>query len=303
MPVNNQTVIVPATDYKPATDVQYTKPKVNASGGKSVGVLNKSTSKATYLSTPLMLTWGVNENDFDGSGKFNYDLSLQFPSDEWSSPATDSFLNAMVEFEAKIKADAIVNAKDWFNKPKMSPEVVDALFTPMLRYPKDKETGDPDLTRSPTLRVKIPYWDGDFKTEIYNLEGQPLYPSESDDTPMSLIPKGVNIATVIQCGGIWFANGKFGVTWRLFQAVVKPKSSLKGTCHISLSTDEVDKLNTQATSDAEEEEEEDNVEVADSDEEEDVAVKIDPIVAEPTPVPKKKIVRRKADTKTAAATA
>jgi hypothetical protein len=50
-----------------------------------------------------------------------------------------------------------------------------------------------------------------------------------------LIPKGSEIACIIQCGGIWFANGKFGVTWKLFQGVVKPTQTLaKGQCHIKL---------------------------------------------------------------------
>jgi hypothetical protein len=290
-----QNPVVAAADYVPATDVLYSKPKVNSSGGKSVGILNKNTMKSTYLSTPLMLTWGCNENDFDGSGKFSYDLSLQFPSDEWASPATSSFLNAMVEFEAKIKADAIVNAKDWFNKPKMSPEVVDALFTPMLRYPKDKETGESDRSRAPTLRIKIPFWEGDFKTELYDPTGVALYPGDSGETPMTLIPKGVNIAAVIQCGGIWFANGKFGVTWRLFQAAVKPKATLRGKCLINLSSEDTDKLNETTPAETAAAEtaaaEEDSCEIvedsAEEEEEEEEEV-IAPIVVEA----KKKVVRR-----------
>ena len=69
----------------------------------------------------------------------------------------------MKEFEAKVKADAVTNAKDWFGKQKMSAEVVDALWTPMLKYPKNKESGEFDYARAPTLRVKVPYWDGDWK--------------------------------------------------------------------------------------------------------------------------------------------
>jgi hypothetical protein len=41
---------------------------------------------------------------------------------------------------------------------------------------------------------------------------------------------------VIQCGGLWFAGGKFGVTWKLFQGVVQPRPSLKGKCLISLTS-------------------------------------------------------------------
>ena len=56
----------------------YAKPKVNKSGGKNIPLRNAGTRKQLYLSTPLMLTWGVNENDFEGKGNVSYDMSLQF---------------------------------------------------------------------------------------------------------------------------------------------------------------------------------------------------------------------------------
>ena len=56
----------------------------------------------------------------------------------------------MQAFEDAIKAEAVKNSKDWFGKASMSPEVVDALWTPMLKYPKNKETGEPDYDRAPT---------------------------------------------------------------------------------------------------------------------------------------------------------
>ena len=145
------------------------------------------------------------------------------------------FLEGLKALEEKVKRDTTETySREWFNKPKMSPEVVEALWTPMLRYPKD-DNGDFDYTRAPSLRIKVPYWDGKFNTELYDMEGECLFPSEDDSlSPMSLVQKGQNIAVVIQCGGIWFANGKFGMTWRLLQAVVQPRATLKGRCHIQL---------------------------------------------------------------------
>ena len=52
--------------------------------------------------------------------------------------------------------------------------------------------------------------------------------------------------TMIQCGGLWFANGKFGVTWRLVQGIVQPKLSMKGRCHLSLTPSETVKLQSEA---------------------------------------------------------
>lgn len=231
-----QKMIVSGTEFEPETSLMYSRIKVNELGGKSVGVMNKETMKGLYLSTPLMLTWGVNKNTDEKTGKTTYDMALQFPRDDYQSDATSNFLKNMKDFENKIKADALANSKDWFNKTKMSDEVIDALWTPMLKYPKNKDNGNEefDYTRPPTLRVKINYWDGIFKCELYDMEQKLIFPNDLGFMPSDLIAKATNVATVIQCGGLWFSNGKFGVTWRLVQAVVKPKQTLTGKCHIVL---------------------------------------------------------------------
>ena len=223
--------------------VSYTKPKVNNVGGKSIGILNKKNNKSIFVSTPLMLTWGINEYVDELSGKRTYDMSLQFPNEEYNTPEIQKFLDNMIAFENKIKTDAISNSKEWMNKAKMTTDVVDALFTPILKYPKDP-SGDADTSRPPSLRVKIPFWEGEWKCELYDMEQNQLFPSTSGITPIDLITKGSNTAMVIQCGGIWFANGKFGVTWKLLQAVVKPKQNLKGQCFINLSKEDKTKLQT-----------------------------------------------------------
>lgn len=230
--------IVNIAQYNPTNDISYAKPKINANGGKNVGIINNKTKKVTMLSTPLILTWGMNEFVDDKSNNNKYHLSLQFPNSEYPDQECENFLNKMRDFENKIKLDAIANSKEWFNKPKMSAEVVDALWNPMLTYPKNKESGEFDYTRAPTLKVKIPFWDGEWKFELYDMEQNQLWPSDNVSNPLPLIPKLSRIACVLQCGGIWFAAGKFGVTWKLFQAVIKPPQSLKGKCHIMVSDNE-----------------------------------------------------------------
>ena len=154
---SNETMIVFGPEFNPEQDTIFTKPKVNPSGGKNVGILYGPTKKSTYLSTPLMMTWGINEYVDDRTGKKTYDLALQFPREQDANYSDDTaeFLSSLQAFEAKIKADAISNSKEWMNKTKLTESVVDALWTPMLRYPKD-ENGDPDTSKMPTLKVKIP---------------------------------------------------------------------------------------------------------------------------------------------------
>ena len=236
--------ILSGVNFDVNKDFVYTKAKVNANGRKSVGILNNENKKSLYLSTPLMLTWGVNEYKDDKTGEVqSYDIALQFPNDEYNNSDCVAFLKNMQALEQKVKDDTIANSKDWLNKTKLSSETVDALWSPMLKYPKDKETGEPDYSRAPTLKVKIPYWDGEFKNiELYNDSKELVFPTSEDTNIGEYIIKGSNVATIIQCGGIWVANGKFGVTWKLFQAVVKPKTSLSGKCHITLSEQDKEKM-------------------------------------------------------------
>lgn len=198
-------------------NIKYTSPKALASGGKSVNILNKLTNTGLRLSTPLLLTWGA--SDFENNQK--YDMSLQFPNNEYKNEDTTAFLNNLIAFEQKIKADALLYSKEWFGKQHKSSEVVDALWSPLLKYPKDKVNGEPDLTKAPTFRVKVPFQDNVWKVEIYDEDDNKLFPNVENPTitPLDLLQKGTNVATLLQCGGIWFANGKFGVTWKLLQAV------------------------------------------------------------------------------------
>jgi hypothetical protein len=231
--------IISGVSFAPDTDIKYAKVKVNNSGGKSVGILNAGTNSVLNLQTPLMLTWGVNENTDKKTGEVqSYSMALQFPSDEYKTPHVSKFFAAMQAFESKVKRDAIANSKEWFGKA-MSAEVINAIFNPVLSYSKNPATGEPDHTKNPTLRVKLPFYDGNWKDiEIYDSNSNVLFPNSDGKTPKDIIVKGSDAALIITCGGLWFAGGSFGVTWRLTQAVLKPKPSLRGKCHIVLDDDE-----------------------------------------------------------------
>ena len=213
-------MIIDGTTLTPGTDTAFAKPRLNKSGGKAVSVTAKGSNRWLNISTPLMLTWGVNEFVDDASGRRSYDLSLQFPKEGYETEPTTRFLANIKAFEEHLKSSAVKHSKEWMGKSKMSREVIDALFHPMLRYPRNKETGEPDMDRAPTLRVKLNFWDEKFDCEIYDVrqdasgQHKRLFPDAAGSTegpgPMDLIPKGTNVACILVCGGLWFANGKFG---------------------------------------------------------------------------------------------
>lgn len=297
-------MIIPATEFNAATDFTYTKPRINKAGGKAIGIVNKNTNRQLVISMPLMLTWGVNERVDETSGRVSYDMSLQFPKEEYANDATRQALAAIEAMERQVQKDAITNSKEWFNKAKLTEGQVEVLFNPMLYYSKDKDTGERKEGVAPTLRVKLDCYDEQFKAEVYDIDQKPLYPSKTDEsvTPVDLITKGCHVVTSLKCGGVYFVNGKFGVTWRLHQAIVKPKASLSGTCFLSVTKDDV----TRMTAQQDDEEGEDGVEVvAESDDDDEstseepsfkaaAKVEVKAAVEEDKPkTVKKRVVRRK----------
>ena len=304
--------IISGVSMNPDTDIKYAKVKINNSGGKSVSILNAASNSALNIQTPLMLTWGVNENTDKKTGEVqSYSMALQFPSDEYKTPNVSKFFAAMQAFETKIKRDAIANSKEWFGKA-MSAEVINAIFNPVLSYSKNPATGEPDHTKNPTLRVKLPFYDGEWKgIEIYDSNSNALFPNSEGKSPKDIIVKGSDAALIITCGGLWFAGGSFGVTWRLVQAVLKPKPSLSGKCHIVLDDDEQKRMTDPSKSAAHYDDDHvpsavaasaaQEVDVEDSDEdeeEEDTPLKRTSSAAAPAPVaaasaPKKIIAKKK----------
>jgi hypothetical protein len=171
----------------------------------------------------------------------------------------------------------------------------------MLKYSKDKSTGDVDMSKPPRLIIKLPLWEGVWRCEIYDVDQQRLYPDVNNPTvsPLDLLVKGSNVAVIIQCGGLWFANGKFGMTWKLSQAVVQRKQTfaLNGQCLIQLNSSDKEKLKkapavdssvdpevTTKVEDSDEENDDDDDEVEEEDDAPSPPVKVEEVVV-PPPVP------------------
>jgi hypothetical protein len=197
------------------------QPKVNSVGGKSIDINHAVTKKPVMIRLAKTKCWGIKKQDFDGKSK--YSLGLAFPLKP--TPESDAMIANFRELDEFVKTQAISNSKDWFNKPKMSMEVVEALYSPCLRYSKT-ETGEPNMTKPPGFTIKIPFWnDGRCDSEVYNFDNTLLFPN-GDTLIEDTVSNGSFITALIQCGGIWFAGGKFGITFKLKQACVQPSDYL-----------------------------------------------------------------------------
>lgn len=234
------------------TVFSYSAPKAHSSGGKVVNLYNKNYKESLTIATPLILTWGAQEGkDTQGNLTGKWTMSLQFPNSEYPNADCEAFLSSMKALESKIKQDAMTYSKDWFGKVITSSEVMDEKFNVMLRHPKkEKGSAEVDETKPPTLTVKIPCWSGVWQSEIYDEDGKPLYvkgKSAPDVTPLSFLRPKSHVICLIQCGGLWFVNGKVSITWNLKQAIVqKPKTSAitEGVCFLTPKPEDKQKLKT-----------------------------------------------------------
>jgi hypothetical protein len=208
--------------------VTYGAVKVNKNGkGKSGGIYYGG--KKLLLQFPLMFTWGASEMVDEESGKKSYSVSIPIKND--AAEASYPLFAAMQAIQEKVLSDASSHSKEWFGKT-MSRDVAEALFTPIVKYPKVSKTdSSPDYSKTPSLKTKIQFWEDKFTIEIYNMEKEQLFgPQVQDSDPISLMPQGTYMAGLIECGGLWFTGTGFGVTWKLIQTKIRPPVKITGFC-------------------------------------------------------------------------
>ena len=289
----------------------YSAPKAHSSGGKVVNLYNKNSRESLTLSTPLMMTWGAQESkDQAGNPLGKYTMSLQFPSAEYPNEDAEACLKGMRTLEDKVKNDAMLYSKEWFGKNISSREVMDEKFNVMLRQPKLKGTQEPDDSKAPTMSLKIPCWSGTWKTQVYDEDSEPLFIHGKENahlSPLDFLKSKTYVMCLIQCGGLWFVNGKVSITWNLMQVMVKkPRESLEGTCFLKPKESDVKKLKEMADTDEVEapstsdfvsatvedsDDEAEEVEAEEAEDEEEPEPEPEP---EPIVIKKKRVVKKKA---------
>lgn len=230
------------TDWQPQM-AKFMAPRVNDRGGKAISLFSTQTNRALIISTPLMMTFGISdftdEKTGESDGKFN--MALAFPSTEYETDATRTFLEKLKEFENFILDSAVKNCDSWFGE-EMSRDVCKHSFFPFIKYQKNKDTKKIDMSKPPSIRAKVPFYENKWNVEIYNTSNQLIFPCENPNSmPSDFIVKMSSVACALQCGGVWIAGKSWGLTWKLSQCIVKPRqivSVLGGTCHIQLSTED-----------------------------------------------------------------
>ena len=217
--------------------VTYSDPKLNKYGGKQVWV-NHDKRKFVVQTPKMSCLFGLNVYSHD-NGDDDLSVNMSFRGKDTNKSIEHMFTN-FSNLDDKLKADGIKNSLPWFKKKKMTEDLVEDRFSPIIKYPKDKETGEVITKWAPTMKVKIPWRNGETTTEFYDSRTQQEIKITSIDQLQSLIHKNCQLKMLIQCSGIWFASGKYGVSWRAVQIIVYPTQRIQGFSFVEDSDDEPD---------------------------------------------------------------
>ena len=71
------------------------------------------------------------------------------------SPELQQFHDKFIELQSKIVDAGVENSVAWFKKKSASREVIEAIFNPILKVSRDKDTGEPDGKWPPTMKLKV----------------------------------------------------------------------------------------------------------------------------------------------------
>jgi hypothetical protein len=208
--------------------VNYDEPKKLDNGGKMIYV--KFNQSHLRLQTPQCFApFGVNVYKNEDTNNETHSIDLSFRGMDVKKGIND-FYNKMKEFDEMNISKGYEYQQSWFRKKYPSKEVIEALYTTMIKHPKDKN-GEITNQYPSTFKVKLPYVNGEYKLETYDKNNKLINLKDVQT-------KGSKIVAIVKCNGIWIAGGKFGMSWKAEQLQIIPQSTITGYC-IRMVSDEM----------------------------------------------------------------
>lgn len=196
--------------------VSVSQPKVLDSGGK-LAYVNYGDSRSLLIQTPsLPSPFGMNVFDKNGPPKYSLDLALRGYQEAGKVKAFYDALSSLDEYMIDL---GVKNSKLWF-KADMKREVIQAFYTPIVKFGRDKEGNQTPYPPNVKLQLRKNR-EGAFETEFYGEDARSnpkAKPLDLEETPLeTFLVKKVEVTALMQCTGVWFAGGKYGLSWKAVQ--------------------------------------------------------------------------------------
>ena len=186
-------------------------------GGQAKIIFVSHDDKPVVLQTPAMkCPYGLGR--FDDGERSKYSLDLSFGG---NTKSVEKLKDVLEKIDDKVLNDSTKNSLAWFKKKSQSRDVSQALYSSSVKVAT--ENGEPTDKYPPTMKVKVPHYDNEFRVQVYDDAKERL----SSDLN-TVITKGQMVRAIVKLVGIWFAGGKFGITWELCQLKTTPRTQITG---------------------------------------------------------------------------
>jgi len=212
--------VVQSSDFN-TSNISFSQVKILDNGGKQA-YLNYGGRSLTMQTASMAVPYGMSIFDKQGPVKYSVDLSFRGYEDKSSKVA--AFYNAMAQLDDFMIDQGVKNSQAWF-KNKLTREVVEAFYTPVVRISKDAN-GNPK-PYPPSFKVALKKRNGSdtFDIQTYDDQKRPYEGVPLED----LLVKGAQVTVLVQCTGVWFAGSKYGLSWKAVQLRVdKLPESIRG---------------------------------------------------------------------------
>lgn len=191
--------------------LEFSEPKKMGESGAKMVYVNVNRNKILLHTPKMRMPYGLNKYEEAGKPtKYSVDMSF---SDVENNKDIKALYDKILEFDKRIIEEASKSSLAWFKKKSFPNEIATELYSSAVKYSKDKETGERNDKYPPTLNVKLPYYDGGFKCNVYNSKKEEIDATEVEGS----FHKGQDVTAIIECNGLWFAGGKYGTSWKVKQ--------------------------------------------------------------------------------------
>ena len=200
---------------------------VQSSKGNSTfrsAYVNYGGDNKLVVQTPWLFTWdGISEppEEYRQPGappKYSINFSLRGHKD---NAEVQAFLKMLNDLDEKILHDAsTTHSQAWLKKKTMSKDVCEALYTKQVKLAKDRDTGEFTDQLPPSFKAKVPYYDGVYKCMLFDQAR-----NEITENFHEHLTGRCQVRAILRCTSVWFAGGKFGVSWQVQQCEYIPDAS------------------------------------------------------------------------------
>jgi len=220
--------IIPAMNLK-FEKVTFGDIRVNKAGGKTIPI--KYDGQALQIRIPKMTyPMGILIKENDNGTSYTLSATLRgcdnYAKERAGKDTGDvgNLYNFILDLQEGLLKTAMTNSTRWFGKSRTE-DVMRALMKQSLSPSVEKINGEwvPSGKYPPSLRMKVPVYDGDVAMDVSDHAGKSI--QVTTENLAQVFPKRVD-ASIAVAPSVYISGQGFGITWRVSYARVSPPQRL-----------------------------------------------------------------------------